>query len=1165
MAGSRSTPHIANWLGTMMPESHPGELYARAETITSGTNMDVFREKAAILTFHLSNKMACRDSDWGDIVSTMTTCGLMDVPLPVTFRGDATISALGECIFSEAIKRVPWPDCEADAIRVVKWLLDSGLEIDHAISDYHSLRRCTPLAYAIADHCQSIKLVELLLDHGANVKQTFSGNTALEQLISVRMFRHRTVTEKKREDERIYGITKLLVSRGAEVNPQCDRLCRRNELGPPAAIHRACRRGDITLVKFLVEKGANVLLKCANNCPFSLPGGNDQLLSERTLITEALTRLGPYGSTDTDHDYQAEMAQQGKMLKYLLQALQDRGQRTPISEHISPDSFIAAATAGNIEAIRILHSVYPQGISKHNAYGVTALHALACRPRSMWKGDKEYEDTIDTEICHFLIEQGASPDSMERGCPSPLHVASYHKAAAMVEALIQHGANLHAPWDPGSLYGMRPPDIACVMSGGRRYENIRLGKSYQMSPTRPLEEGLQDFDGVWGTNREDSPWTKARARCPMLLVEAGALLQGFEVTRAIEIGDLGLLRAILDAGGDPNEENQSGERVLQMALKYDWHGMKDDCHVMLVGTLLKAGAEVRKEELTIAMSYCNSEIRGFILDAGICDGLRLQDPVHKYDTGVLCGAVLRASQEPNSSLAFLLGILEKRKTGSPTTTLENTAIGIAALHHNLQLTKLLLSYLSPVESVAAIFPIEPDEFTIWCASREYKDLDAQLRDHHTRGIRDIYRQKYRFWDNQMIENMKYPLLTAVVAESSASKAPEKDTEAIFAVLLRHGFVIDQTALWMMACCRPKLLDVMLAEDSNFVRVSSGPRSEKGAPLMATMGQRGEGRRPDKPSTEELARTLIDKGWVDINGLDRCRIYGRSPLQAAVETGSLEIMDILIDAGANVNGKPAFFGGATALQLAAICGRIGVVRRLIELKANVNAPRAAKRGRTALEGAAEHGRLDTVAFLLKCETPAMTEGAGRGQFIRAVQFANKNGHSVVAKLLKAHRKWTKLDEEMMAKDLISIDTVLTDELQGSDNESEDGDEDDDDTKLLPPFQRQHYNPDPDLLATKTRDSNTKQECHISTSGDHPENCTPTDREHTEPESAYGRGDAGALEKSETGEIIGLSSDGFEDVDILDWIHEVIPGSRLGKRSRHWDLTDMRLGGHCGCRG
>ncbi|RYP47767.1 hypothetical protein DL768_006235 [Monosporascus sp. mg162] len=134
---------------------------------------------------------------------------------------------------------------------------------------------------------------------------------------------------------------------------------------------------------------------------------------------------------------------------------------------------------------------------------------------------------------------------------------------------------------------------------------------------------------------------------------------------------------------------------------------------------------------------------------------------------------------------------------------------------------------------------------------------------------------------------------------------------------------------------------------------------------------------------------------------------------AVERGNLQIIRLLLDAGAAVNAPPSQRFGATALQLAAIKGYIGIARLLISLGANINAPGAKYGGRTALEGAAEHGRLDLVQLLL--EEGALVEGMGRKQFIRAVGYACKQDHQVLANLLKSWGGWSEIDEHALAQE------------------------------------------------------------------------------------------------------------------------------------------------------
>ncbi|CAK39685.1 ankyrin [Aspergillus niger ATCC 13496] len=84
---------------------------------------------------------------------------------------------------------------------------------------------------------------------------------------------------------------------------------------------------------------------------------------------------------------------------------------------------------------------------------------------------------------------------------------------------------------------------------------------------------------------------------------------------------------------------------------------------------------------------------------------------------------------------------------------------------------------------------------------------------------------------------------------------------------------------------------------------------------------------------------------------------RTALQHAVNNGNMDLINFLLDHGADVNSASSEDGGATALQIAAIQGYLGIARKLLDLDADVNAAPARRNGRTALEGAAEHGRID----------------------------------------------------------------------------------------------------------------------------------------------------------------------------------------------------------------
>ncbi|KAL4778528.1 ankyrin repeat-containing domain protein [Aspergillus varians] len=151
----------------------------------------------------------------------------------------------------------------------------------------------------------------------------------------------------------------------------------------------------------------------------------------------------------------------------------------------------------------------------------------------------------------------------------------------------------------------------------------------------------------------------------------------------------------------------------------------------------------------------------------------------------------------------------------------------------------------------------------------------------------------------------------------------------------------------------------------------------------------------------LVQRLLEDTDVDINHLGKIA-HSRTALQRAVEIGNIELIDILLDHGADINSAPAEYRGVTALQIAAIKGYLGIARKLVDLGADVNAPGAAYGGRTALEGAAQHGRIDMIQMLL--DNGASVLGDDRkSQYRNSVRWAKSNCHFAAVNILKAFRR------------------------------------------------------------------------------------------------------------------------------------------------------------------
>ena len=141
---------------------------------------------------------------------------------------------------------------------------------------------------------------------------------------------------------------------------------------------------------------------------------------------------------------------------------------------------------------------------------------------------------------------------------------------------------------------------------------------------------------------------------------------------------------------------------------------------------------------------------------------------------------------------------------------------------------------------------------------------------------------------------------------------------------------------------------------------------------------------------------------NVNVDEVCKYYsGRTAMQLAVRQGYIEIANILIDFGADINFKDGL-RGETALHIAAFNGYLEILNLLLQRGAEVNVV-ATGSGLTALMHACEYGNDDMVKLLLDfgADVNINTDQYAIAEFpTNALFIATSNVHVEIQKMLLA---------------------------------------------------------------------------------------------------------------------------------------------------------------------
>ncbi|KAI0416361.1 ankyrin repeat-containing domain protein [Xylaria grammica] len=691
-------------------------------------------------------------------------------------------------------------------------------------------------------------------------------------------------------------------------------------------------------------------------------------------------------------------------LKFIQEFIESPSQSKTLSSLITADTFVAAALEHN--SATYLSQYQLSGTSLTNAHGITPLH-VAVR-----ESDFRY---CRSHLHSYDLRTLATPIP-------PLWLACILGDEEIARLFIENGADVE---------GAATTDIEKC----RRVLDLDPSDEYESTPL-----------GCTMKNPDNK-----HLSCAVMLIEAGATLTGLELFVAAGRMHFDLLSAALAAGADPNARNSEGKRPLQITLEGNSHGT--DSKYAVLEQLLEKGAIVSQDEVITAIYRSDWDFLELLLSHGgnLLDpnekgitpleasirkcGLGLlhrllDDHPRMYNPGSICAAL--GAQK----YCIAKGLVANRPTRDPLDIVEMIVLGMAAARGNVEVYQELLT----CSSLSKVSYSPRERFCscgrFWCKSSGVPGSPLTLLvmppsfalDAFCGFLELGFQPDHRTWlaiaVNGEVRYAEVLLGKGYKLEAQQDELPGADLDPLcvsirrgklgmFEILLKAGasFIRELPysihLVTAIECRQWSMMETLLTSGA----VVNGHPPEGLTALQAAV----------KSGRLEVVNLLLEAG-ADVNQWNKDIQFSRSPLQSAVEQINLEMIEALLEAGAEVNAPPAPHGGATALQLASIKGHVGLAQRLLKVGADVDAPGAEAFGITALEGAAQNGRIDMLTLLLS--HGACLTGPGRRQYVRSIIFTNDHVlYHTARKLLLDFGGWSDSDDHVMRVEMQKIHEEL----------------------------------------------------------------------------------------------------------------------------------------------